>query len=58
MHEQIIATPLAGVKGVLPRSMVAASKIVRWMPVVTYAVAAWVFSVLFVLAYGAATGSL
>lgn len=39
-------------------NMMAASKIVRWKVVLSYALVAWVFSVVFGLSYGIATGRL
>jgi uncharacterized membrane protein YraQ (UPF0718 family) len=39
-------------------NMMAASKIVRWKVVVSYALIAWVFSVIFGLSYGLATGKM
>jgi len=39
-------------------NMIATSKIVHWKPVVTYALIAWTFSVIFGLTYGLTTNSL
>jgi len=38
--------------------MIATSRIVRWKPVITYALVAWAFSLIFGLTYGLVTNTL